>query len=159
MRITYQPIGVVRSPFSTPDGMPIQPTSGTSANGTIEIFPQFAEGLKDIEGFSHLILLYHLHRAGRGSLIVTPFLDSKPHGVFATRAPVRPNPIGLSVVRLLERVENVLNLAHVDILDGTPVLDIKPFVPAFDAPRSVRTGWLEAAGGEVHSAQSDDRFT
>jgi tRNA-Thr(GGU) m(6)t(6)A37 methyltransferase TsaA len=157
--ITYRPIGLLHTPFTDLKDMPIQPTGRTSAPGTAEIFPEFAAGLEDLEGFSHVILLYHLHAVRRVDLSVTPFLDSEPRGVFATRAPSRPNPIGLSVVRL-ERIEgNILHLENLDILDGTPLLDVKPYVPDFDRPAGrVRTGWLEKARGRVRSTKSDGRF-
>ena len=159
MEITYRPIGVIHSPFTDLKGMPIQPTGEASAPGSANVFPEFVEGLKDLEGFSHLILVYHLHQVRRTDLTVTPFLDSEPHGVFATRAPTRPNPIGLSIVKLLKIEGNILHFANLDILDGTPLLDIKPYVPDFDAPSEARIGWLEAARGRVKSAKSDDRFT
>jgi tRNA-Thr(GGU) m(6)t(6)A37 methyltransferase TsaA len=159
MEVIYQAIGVIRSPFTDVRQMPIQPASEASAPGTAELLPSFAEGLKDLEGFSHIILLYHLHEVRRTELSVKPFLGSEPHGVFATRAPTRPNPIGLSVVRL-DRIEGTrLHLAKVDILDGTPLLDIKPYVPEFDQPTDVRIGWLEEASGMVRSVKSDDRFS
>jgi tRNA (adenine37-N6)-methyltransferase len=138
--------------------MPIQPTGQASAPGTAEVLPEFVAGLKDLEGFSHVILLYHLHEVRRVDLTVTPFLGSEPHGVFATRAPTRPNPIGLSVVQLVRVEGNRLYLGNVDILDGTPLLDIKPYVPEFDQPADARVGWLEEARGKVQSTRSDDRF-
>ena len=159
MEITYRPIGVIHSPFTDLKEMPIQPTGEASAPGSANVFPEFVEGLRDLEGFSHLILVYHLHQIRRTDLTVTPFLDSEPHGVFATRAPTRPNPIGLSIVKLLKIEGNILHFANLDILDGTPLLDIKPYVPDFDAPSEARIGWLEAARGRVKSAKSDDRFT
>jgi tRNA-Thr(GGU) m(6)t(6)A37 methyltransferase TsaA len=149
---------VIRSPFTDLKDMPIQPTGETSASGTAEVLPEYAEGLKDVEGFSHLILLYHLHQVRRQDLTVRPFLDSEPRGVFATRAPTRPNPIGLSVVELLRREGTRLHLAKVDVLDGTPLLDIKPYVPEFDESKDVRIGWLEGARGKARLAKSDDRF-
>jgi|GEM_PF-153604 len=156
--IAYHPIGVIHSPFQDPRDMPIQPTGAAGAAGTAEVWPEFAAGLQDLEGFSHIILLYHLHQAGRPRLTVTPFLDTAPHGVFATRAPTRPNPVGLSIVRLLGREGNVLRLGSVDILDGTPLLDIKPYVAEFDRPRRSRAGWLEKAHGQVRTVRSDERF-
>jgi tRNA (adenine37-N6)-methyltransferase len=158
MDIIYHPIGVIHSPFHDLKEMPIQPTSASSAAGWIEIDPQYAEGLKDVEGFSHIILLYHLHQVKSTKLTVTPFLDSEKRGVFATRAPSRPNPIGLSVVKL-ERVDgNRLEVGNIDILDGTPLLDIKPYVSDFDKPDVTRNGWLEAARGKVKDTKSDERF-
>lgn len=158
MDIIYHPIGVIRSPFTDLKEMPIQPSSTTSAAGTAEIYPEFVDGLKDLEGFSHIILLYHLHQVMKTELTVTPFLDSVERGVFATRAPTRPNPIGLSIVQLIQVNGNLLELGNIDILDGTPLLDIKPYVPDFDQPEEVRVGWLEAARGKVKGTKSDDRF-
>ena len=159
MEITYHPIGLIHSRFISLEQMPIQPSGETSAPGTVEVYPQYTEGLKDLDGFSHIILLYHLHQVHRTDLTVRPFLGKEARGVFATRAPTRPNPIGLSVVKL-DRVEgNLLYIANLDILDGTPLLDIKPFVPEFDHPTEVRVGWLEAAHGKVRSTRSDDRFS
>ena len=156
--IVYRPIGILHTPFRDLAGMPIQPTGEASAPGTARIFPSFADGLKDLEGFSHIILLYHMHQVQRTDLRVVPFLGSEAHGIFATRAPTRPNPIGLSVVRLLAIEDNVLHLANVDILDGTPLLDIKPYVPAFDRPKRARAGWLEVVQAEVRTRRADDRF-
>ena len=157
--ITYHPLGVIHSPFADLRDMPIQPSGEASAPGSAEVFPQFTEGLRDLAGFSHVILIYHLHGVNKADLAVTPFLGSEPHGIFATRAPTRPNAIGLSIVKLLKIEGNILHLANLDILDGTPLLDIKPYVPDFDAPSEARVGWLEAARGRVKSAKSDDRFT
>lgn len=158
-KIIYKPIGIIHTPFTDVDEMPIQPAGDTSAPGYAEIFPEYVKGLKDLEGFSHVILLYHLHKITAHSLMVTPFLDSQPRGVFSTRAPVRPNPVGLSVVNLTGLHDNELHFADLDILDGTPLLDVKPYIPAFDAPHDVRTGWLENALGDVRSTKSDDRFS
>jgi len=158
MEINYRPIGMIHSPFADLEGMPIQPTGASGIRGTVEVFPEFAEGLKDLDGFSHIILLYHFHRVQGANLVVTPFMDSQPHGVFATRAPKRPNPIGLSIVRLLGIEQNILRIENVDILDGTPLLDIKPYVPEFDQPPADRMGWLEQAKGRVQSKRSDGRF-
>src|SRR4030043_1608791 len=143
MDIIYIPIGIIHSPFNNLEDMPIQPTSDISGSGIVEIFPQFIDGLKDLKGFSHIYILYHLHKVRQSNLIVTPFLDSEPRGVFATRAPARPNPIGLSIVSLLRVEGRTLHLGNVDILDDPPLLDIKPYVPAFDRPAQARAGWLE----------------
>ncbi|WP_028319526.1 tRNA (N6-threonylcarbamoyladenosine(37)-N6)-methyltransferase TrmO [Desulfobulbus elongatus] len=152
------PIGIIHSPFKELTGMPIQPAGAAGVQGTVEIFAEYRPGLKDLEGFSHLILLYHFHRSRDCSLHVVPFMDTEPRGVFATRAPSRPNPIGLSIVRL-DRVEDgLLQIRNVDVLDGTPLLDIKPYVPEFDAHVQVRTGWLETARKTVSDQKSDDRF-
>lgn len=156
--IIYRPIGVLHTPFLEPAGMPIQPTGAAGVHGTAEVFAEFVEGLQDLEGFSHLILLYHFHRVPAPRLTVTPFLDEQSRGVFATRAPTRPNAIGLSIVRLLRREGCVLYLENADMLDGTPLLDIKPYVPAFDAADIERVGWLEQAGQRVQQQKSDKRF-
>jgi tRNA-Thr(GGU) m(6)t(6)A37 methyltransferase TsaA len=158
-QITFEPIGIIHSPFQDLAGMPIQPSAAEGLEGSVILEPQFIEGLKDLEGFSHLILLYHFHHAGPTELLVKPFLDDKKRGVFATRAPRRPNSIGLSVVRLLEIRQNVISIANVDILDGTPLLDIKPYVPYFDKPDTERVGWLEKHKGKIRGKQSDDRFS
>ena len=138
--------------------MPIQPSGAAGVRGTVELFPEFADGLKDLDGFSHLILLYHFHESRGYKLIVTPFLDSEPRGVFATRAPKRPNPIGLSIVRLVQVRGYTLDIENVDILDGTPLLDIKPYVPEFDHQENCRIGWLEQVRGMAKAKKSDDRF-
>ena len=158
MDVTYRPIGVIHSPFKDLEDMPIQPAGEASAPGSIEIFSDFVAGLKDLEGFSHVILLYHLHQVRSFKLTVTPFLDSQPRGVFATRAPTRPNPIGLSVVKLTRIEGNRLDVENLDILDGTPLLDLKPYVPEFDRQPKARIGWLEHAKAQVRTAKSDDRF-
>jgi len=158
MKTSYRPIGTIHSPFSEVEDMPIQSTGASKILGFVEILPELAEGLKDLDGFSHIILLYHFHRVRESKLMVVPFLDSQPHGVFATRAPTRPNPIGLSVVRLLSIDRNILHIENVDVIDGTPVLDIKPYVPEFDHHPADRVGWLEQARDKVQSKRSDGRF-
>lgn len=158
MDIAYRPIGIIHSPFRDARGMPIQPAGAEGVAGTVRVFDEFADGLADLEGFSHVVLLYHFHRSEGYDLRVVPFLDAAPRGLFATRAPRRPNPIGISVVRL-RRIEGAtLRVENVDVLDGTPLLDIKPHVPEFDAPGDLAVGWLEAARGEAAGRQSDDRF-
>ena len=153
-----KPIGIIHTPFTEPEGMPIQPKGATGIRGTIELFDEYHEGLKDLDGFSHIILLYHFHRSHGFNLQVVPFMDSELRGLFATRAPRRPNPIGISVVQL-DKIENgVLHIQNVDIMDGTPLLDIKPYVPEFDSPQNIRTGWLEQARKTVSGRKSDDRF-
>jgi tRNA-Thr(GGU) m(6)t(6)A37 methyltransferase TsaA len=157
-KVAYTPIGIIHSPFTDIKDMPIQPSSAASAQGSAVISEEYREGLADLEGFSHVILLYHLHRVDRVDLTVKPFLDQIRHGVFATRAPTRPNPIGLSIVRLTALHDGVLYLENVDILDGTPLLDVKPYVPEFDQPDDVRTGWLATAAGKAKDVKSDGRF-
>jgi tRNA-Thr(GGU) m(6)t(6)A37 methyltransferase TsaA len=156
--IIYRSIGIIHSPFKEVENMPIQPTGAAGARGTVDLYPEFAEGLKDLDGFSHIILLYHFHESRGYKLIVTPFLDSQPRGVFATRAPKRPNPVGLSIVRLIRIRGSTLDIENVDILDGTPLLDIKPYVPEFDHQEDCRIGWVEQARGMARERKSDDRF-
>ncbi|UCD31877.1 MAG: tRNA (N6-threonylcarbamoyladenosine(37)-N6)-methyltransferase TrmO [Desulfobacterales bacterium] len=158
MKIEYYPIGVVHSPFKELKGMPIQPSRSEGASGTVEIFDEFQEGLNDLEGFSHIILLYHFHMVTDYRLQVVPFLDTVPRGLFATRAPVRPNPIGLSVVRLENVQGSVLSVLDLDIVDKTPVLDIKPYIIEFDDRTTVRLGWLENALRQERTSISDNRF-
>lgn len=141
MELVLKPIGVIRSPYTSKKETPIQPHF-SQAEGKIEVFQEYEEGLTDIEGFSHIVMLYHFHQSEGYALLVKPFLDKTYRGLFATRAPRRPNPLGLSVVTLLGRRGNILRIGQVDVLDGTPLLDIKPYVPTFDQPQGVRIGWL-----------------
>ncbi len=157
--ITYRPIGIIHSPFKDREGMPIQPSGATGIRGAVKIKTEYVDGLKDLEGFSHVILIYHFHLSKEYSLTVTPFLDDQPHGVFATRAPKRPNSIGLSVVKLNKIKGDVLDIENVDIVDGTPLLDIKPYVPEFDVQKEVKTGWLAKAEKQIKEKKSDKRFT
>jgi tRNA-Thr(GGU) m(6)t(6)A37 methyltransferase TsaA len=142
-----RPIGVIHSPFTEKEHTPIQAARSQTA-GQVEVFPEYVEGLQDVEGLSHIFLLYVFHCSQGYTLKVKPFLDDNLHGLFSTRYPCRPNPIGLSVVRLLARHENVLDVEGVDVLDGTPLLDIKPYVPDFDEHPSTRTGWYETRNKE-----------
>ena len=141
--VTVRPIGVIHSPHELAEDTPIQPVYARGVKGRAEIFPEYAEGLRDLEGFSHICLIYWFHKASAARLTVKPFLDDATHGVFATRAPCRPNPIGFSVVRLVRREESVLHLEDVDVLDGTPLLDIKPYVTRFDYREDARCGWQD----------------
>jgi len=156
--ITYRPIGIVHSPFKQPRGTPIQPAGANGVAGTVELHPEYVEGLADIEGFSHIILVYHFHLSRKPALTVKPFMDDDAHGVFAMRAPSRPNPIGISVVRLVRVERNVLHVQDLDIVDGTPVLDIKPYVPEFDIRPVERTGWLEKNVRKLPTLKDDGRF-
>lgn len=158
MVFAMRPIGVIRTPFADLEGMPVQPAGARGVAGTVELYDEYAAGLLDIDGFSHAILLYAFHRSTGYEAIVTPFLDSDPHGVFATRAPRRPNPIGLSVVRITGVEGPVLRVENIDVLDGTPLLDIKPYVPSFVADDPIRIGWLQPAREAVAGKRSDDRF-
>ena len=157
--VTFFPVGVVHSPHKALAGMPVQPPSAAEFTGEIEIFPEYAEGLLDIEGFSRLMVFYHLHKSNGPLLIATPFLDTVPHGVFASRIPRRPNALGFSVVRLLSREGNILRIGDVDILDGTPVLDVKPYVPEFDAYPNASSGWFSGKLSGLAEKRSDTRFS
>jgi tRNA-Thr(GGU) m(6)t(6)A37 methyltransferase TsaA len=156
--IEYRPIGIIHSPHKTPQGSPIQPTAAKGIEGKIEIFPEFAEGLEDLAGFSHIFLIYHFHLSKKFSLKVKPFLDDNQRGLFATRAPARPNPIGISVVRLVKIEKGHLDILNVDVVDGTPLLDIKPYVPAFDVHTVDKIGWIEDKTGKIKEAVDDGRF-
>ena len=156
--LSFVPIGIIHTPFSDIAGMPIQPTGARGVRGNIEIFYEYAEGLRDIEGFSHLFLIYAFHCCPSYQLTVMPFLDTTPRGVFATRAPKRPNAIGRSIVRLIEVKGTTLVIEDVDILDGTPLLDMKPYVPVFDAYPNASSGWLERSAYGAGSFRSDERF-
>ncbi len=156
--IRFAPIGVIRSPFKEIADMPVQASAATGILGKVELASSFAAGLRDLEGFSHIILLYHFHLSVGYSLEVTPFLDDQVHGVFATRAPKRPNPIGISIVRLTATEGNTLLIEGVDVVDGTPLLDIKPYVPEFDARCSDKIGWLTGKADKVADLKSDKRF-
>jgi tRNA (adenine37-N6)-methyltransferase len=140
VEFAMRPIGVIHSPFTDTSQTPIQ-ASTSEATGQVEVYPEFSDGLQDVDGFSHLHLLYVFHCSGDYALRVKPFLDDQLRGLFATRHPCRPNPIGLSVVRLIERRGNVLEVEGVDMLDGTPLLDIKPYLPDFDVREQIRSGW------------------
>ena len=158
--LQYVPIGVVHSPFREPAGTPIQ-SSAAAAVGVearVEVFPCFREGLRDLEGFSHLILLYHMHRIQPAGLLVRPFLGNESHGVFATRSPGRPNPIGFSVVRLLSVEDGAISITDVDILDQTPVLDIKPYISEFDCREAERVGWFADNLHKLNETKDDGRF-
>jgi len=155
---TYTPIGRIRSPFHDIAGMPIQPNGARGTKGSIELYEPCGAGLRDLDGFERIILIYAFHRCAGPCLTVTPFLDTTVRGVFATRSPKRPNAIGLSVVRLIGVKGTTLVIGDVDVLDGTPLLDIKPYVPAFDAYPGSRCGWLETVAGNAGTARSDDRF-
>ncbi len=156
--ISFVPIGKIITPFDEPEGTPIQPPGAGETSGQVEVYREYAEGLKDIEGFSHLILLYYCHRAGKCSLLSKPFMEQKEHGIFSIRAPSRPNSIGLSIVRLVKREGNILHIKEVDILNNTPLLDIKPYVPQFDHRENVRIGWLEDNVKKVDEKRDDGRF-
>jgi tRNA-Thr(GGU) m(6)t(6)A37 methyltransferase TsaA len=155
----FKPIGILRTPYESKSGVPIQGVFDPDSEGTAEIFEAYEDGLKDVEGFSHIILIYVFHRSEGYNLVCRPYMEEGLHGVFAMRAPRRPNPIGFSVVRLLKREGRILRLAEVDMLDGSPLLDIKPFSPTFDHREGARVGWMEATfRNGRHRRVSDDRF-
>jgi tRNA-Thr(GGU) m(6)t(6)A37 methyltransferase TsaA len=156
--VSFTPIGVVRTPFATQEGMPIQAVAARGVQGRIELDPAYQAGLADLEGFTHLHLITHLHRTGSPSLRVTPYLDTRERGIFATRSPKRPNAIGLSLVRLVRIDGPVLHVEELDLLDGTPLLDIKPYVPPFDDRADARYGWFEGRAHDVHAVRADSRF-
>lgn len=156
--ISFKPIGMIYSEHRHPKGTPIQFSGAKDSKGEIEIFEEYREGLTDLEGFSHLILIYYFHRVKNGSLVVKPFMDNEEHGVFATRSPARPNPIGFSIVRLIKISENRLFVQGLDILNETPLLDIKPYVPDFDHMKADRIGWLEKNIHKHWTTKDDGRF-
>ncbi|MBN2043469.1 MAG: tRNA (N6-threonylcarbamoyladenosine(37)-N6)-methyltransferase TrmO [Anaerolineales bacterium] len=156
--ISFKPIGIIYTQFKEVSGMPIQPAGALGVPGTVEVFPSYEPGLADLDGFSHILLIYLFHQVNNFQLTVTPFLDSEPRGVFATRAPKRPNPIGISVVKLLAVEGRFLKIENVDILDGTPLLDIKPFIPDFDQFEVEKLGWYNRHQRKVGEMRSDQRF-
>jgi len=158
-QIKYAPIGLIRTPFKTPEGTPIQPQSAAGVDGKVEVFPEYVDGLADLEGFSHIFLIYHFHLAKPFALQVEPFLDDKPHGLFATRAPSRPNSIGISVVELMEIDNGRLHIRDIDVVDKTPLIDIKPYVPDFDVREATKIGWLKKKSQKVKKAIDDGRFS
>ena len=157
-QLTYKPIGVVHSPFKKPENTPIQASASKGVIGTVEIYPEYSEGLQDLEGFSHIILLYHFHLIKNSFLMVKPFLDDELHGIFATRSPSRPNKIGISVVHLTGVKDNILQIEDIDILDGTPLIDVKPYVPEFDCRKTSKIGWLSNKIDKLAETKDDGRF-
>jgi tRNA-Thr(GGU) m(6)t(6)A37 methyltransferase TsaA len=156
--IEFRPIGMIRTPFPTPEGAPIQPQGAAGVRGTVEVFADYRAGLDDLSGFSHIYLLYHFHLSTAFRLKVKPFLDTRERGLFATRAPSRPNAIGISVVRLLEIDGNLLHVEDIDVVDKTPLLDIKPYIPDFDVRPAERIGWLQGAAHKAAGLKADGRF-
>jgi tRNA-Thr(GGU) m(6)t(6)A37 methyltransferase TsaA len=154
----FRQIGLIHTPFREKSGTPIQGHLAPESEGTVEVFPEYADGLKDIEGFSHIVVLYCFHKSEGYKLLARPFLEDTERGVFAIRAPRRPNPIGLTVVRLVKREGNILYISGVDMLDGTPLLDLKPYVPQFDHVRDIKRGWLEKHADNPKRTEADDRF-
>jgi len=158
-QITINSIGIIHTPFNDIKGMPIQPLAAEGVKGHIELFPKYIEGLIDLEGFSHITLLYQLHKINSYDLMVKPFMDNTEHGIFATKSPKRPNAIGLSTVKLLGIENNVIHIEMVDMLNGTPLIDIKPFFSKFDNRTNTTSGWLDNQENiPVRELRSDERF-
>ncbi len=153
-----KPIGVIHTPFQNIEDMPIQPRGAAGTKGQIQVDAVFEPGLKDLDGFSHIFLIYAFHKTTRTELTVVPFMDTRPRGVYATRSPLRPNHIGISIVRLEKIQGNLLHVLDIDVLDGTPLLDIKPYMEKFDAVADSRSGWMQASERQVAEKRSDDRF-
>ena len=156
--ITMKALGTIYTPFENLEDMPIQPKGAAEVIGTIELEEQYTEGLADLQGFSHIYLLYEFHMAQRTALTVTPFMDTTPRGVFATRSPLRPNHIGISIVKLIGVEKNIVTVQGIDILNGSPLLDIKPYIAAFDAVQQSQSGWMKGSEDEVAEKRSDLRF-
>ncbi|MFC2119838.1 tRNA (N6-threonylcarbamoyladenosine(37)-N6)-methyltransferase TrmO [Bacteroidota bacterium] len=157
-KISFNSIGIIHSPFKKIEGIPIQPSFAKGIKGTIKLREELVEGLIDLDGFSHIILLYYFHLSKEHSFSVVPFLDDASHGVFATRAPRRPNSIGLSVVKLLKIEKHILYIENVDVIDGTPLLDIKPYVKEFENLEDLRIGWLSEKTKKAINMKADNRF-
>jgi len=146
MVVVFDPVGVIHTPYKKPAEMPFQGALAPETEGRVVVYPRFSEGLKDIEGFSHLILIYYFHMVDNYTLISRPYNNNKPRGIFSIRGPRRPNPIGMTVVRLKRREDSVLYISGVDMVDNTPLLDIKPYFPDIDSHEAEHTGWREASG-------------
>lgn len=158
-QIIINPIGVIHTPFQDVENMPIQPIAAEGVKGYIELFPEYVKGLKDLDGFSHITLVFRFHRVEGYSLEVIPFMDNQPRGIFSCKAPKRPNAIGISTVKLMSIEGNILHIEQVDILDGTPLIDIKPFYPRYDNRENVTIGWLEKNKNlPLEKLRADNRF-
>ena len=158
-QISINTIGIIHTPHYHIQNMPIQPFAADGIKGHIEVFPEFIEGLADLSGFSHITLIYHLHKINGYKLRVKPFMDNKEHGIFSTRSPKRPNAIGLSTVKLLSIEDNILHIEMVDMLNGSPLIDIKPFFSKFDNRFNTVSGWLENQSEvSIDNLRSDERF-
>lgn len=158
MTTSFKSIGIIHTPFRNIEGMPIQSKGSKGKKGTVVLKKEYAGGLLDLDKFSHIYLIYIFHKSKGFDLHVVPFLDNKPHGIFATRAPKRPNPIGISVVRLICIKDNILEIENVDMLDGTPLLDIKPYISHFDIHAVEKNGWINSQTGYPNELNSDERF-
>lgn len=156
--MTINQIGIIGSPFKELQNMPIQPKGSSSTVAQLIIDKQYQDGLKDLDGFSHIYLIYYFHKATRTELSVTPFMDTQNRGVFATRSPLRPSHIGMSVTKIISITDNIVTIEGIDILDETPLLDIKPYIPQFDQVQNVKTGWMNKNEQDVSLKKSDSRF-
>jgi tRNA-Thr(GGU) m(6)t(6)A37 methyltransferase TsaA len=157
-QIIFNSIGIIRTPHKYETGMPIQPRGAIGLKGYIEIFKEFQDGLLHLEEYSHVYLIYYLHKCKGYKLQAVPFMDDEIHGIFATRSPKRPNPIGLSIVKILDIKNNIINIENVDMLDKTPLLDIKPYVPKMDNFETEKNGWLDKNHIKAKYLKADDRF-
>lgn len=155
---TFRQIGIIHTPHKEIRGMPIQTANARGIRGTLEMDKEFVEGLEDLDGFSHVILLYYFHRITKPNLKLIPFLDGSAHGLFATRAPSSVNPIGISIVKLVSVEGKIITIEDVDILDKTPLLDIKPYIPAFDSIPEASVGWYTDRLKELQNTRADERF-
>jgi len=153
-----EPIGLIHTPYTQLKQMPIQAKGAADTNATLEIDALYQEGLKDLEGFSHIYIFYHFHKATRIELEVTPFMDTKKRGVFATRSPLRPSHMGMSITQIISVCDNIVTIQGIDVLDGTPLIDIKPYIPQFDSVSRVKTGWMDKDESKVIDQTSDGRF-
>lgn len=158
-QITYKPIGSIHSDHKAKEGVPIQGAFAKDSKGYVEVYPEYQTGITDLDGFSHIFLLYHFHLSKGYSLLTKPFLDDDQHGIFSIRAPKRPNPIGLSLVKLEKVVDNILHISEVDIIDNTPLLDIKPYISKIDSRSNTRNGWLTKKMDQENTYLSDDRYS
>lgn len=152
------PIGIIHSPFKEAPGTPIQPIMASGMKGTVEVFPEYREGLKDLEGFERIWLIYCFHLAKPTKLLAKPFLDTVEHGIFAIRGPSRPNPIGMSCVKLISVNDGLLQISEIDVIDETPLLDIKPYATRFDSYDNIKCGWLDNVKNKADNTLADSRF-
>jgi len=151
-------IGTIHTPYTSLDKMPIQPKGAKEVIATLDIKEAYVQGLKDLEGFSHIYLIYYFHQSTRTELKVIPFMDTEERGVFSTRSPLRPSHIGLSLSELVCINDNIVTIKGIDVLNGTPLLDIKPYIPQFESVKEVKTGWMGKDDEAVSNARSDARF-
>lgn len=157
-QICYKAIGIIESPFDHAINMPVQSLVADDIRGKIVLDPKYLEGLKDIQLFSHVHVIYHFHLSRGYELIAKSILDNNEHGIFAIRAPRRPNPIGMSIVKIEKVVKNVIYFSGVDMVNGTPIIDIKPFIPAFDIPDDANSGWINIKNADLTKTKSNKQL-